>query len=339
MRFGFGGRGDPSREIAERWNCSTRVALPISRAPPTSQRRQEESLPECRRASESRALESAQETTKIGEPASSLTTPVAMPEVETRTVFVPLESDMSSVHTPMVCDAHARMWSSWRELMTDGMLVYWTRAMGRQGESISDVFARERQMKRADDDIIDDCELRDLDAVGPAQSRRTTRRPVGRAPAREIGVRRYRMARGVTIDPGAADNVMPRRMLRGKCSKVRSSAASRAGVHCVAANNGRIRNEGEADLHFTSNEGNVLVWTFQIAEVNKVLASVSALVDSNHRVVFDKDKKTGADISFITDKSTNVSTKMRRERNVWVVDAWVEEDAPDDLNVDFVRRE
>lgn len=147
------------------------------------------------------------------------------------------------------------------------------------------------------------------------------------------------MARGVTIDSGAADNVMPRRMLRGKCGKVRSSAASRAGVHYVAANNGRIRNEGEADLHFTSNEGNPLEWTFQIAEVNKVLASVSALVDSNHRVVFDKDKKTGADISFITDKSTNVSTKMRRERNVWVVDAWVEEDAPDDLNVDFVRRE
>ena len=101
-------------------------------------------------------IESAQETTRIGEPASSLTTPVAMPEVENRTVFVPLESDMSSVHTPVVCDAHAGMWSSWRELMTDGMLVYWTRAMGRQGESISDVLARERQMKCADDDIIED---------------------------------------------------------------------------------------------------------------------------------------------------------------------------------------
>ena len=55
--------------------------------------------------------------------------------------------------------------------------------------------------------------------------------------------------------------------------------------------------------------------------MNKVFASVSALVDTNHRAVFDKDKKTGADISFITDKSTNASTKMRRERSVWMVDA------------------
>ena len=141
------------------------------------------------------------------------------------------------------------------------------------------------------------------------------------------------MARGVSIDSGAADNVMPWRMLRERCSKVRSSAASKAGVHYVAANNGRIKNVGEADLRFASKEGSSLEWTFQIAEVNKVLASVSALVD------FDKDKNIGVDISFITDKSTNVSTNMRRERNVSVVDAWVEEDAPNDFNVDFARRE
>ena len=72
---------------------------------------------------------------------------------------------------------------------------------------------------------------------------------------------------------------------------------------------GRIKNEGEADLRFASNEGNSLEWTFQIAEVNKVLASVSALVDTNHRVVFDKDKKTGADISFITDNPPTSAPK------------------------------
>ena len=48
-------------------------------------------------------------------------------------------------------------------------------------------------------------------------------------------------------------------------------------------------------------EGNSLSWTFQVVEVNKVLASVSALVDSNHRVTFDKDERTGMDISFIVD--------------------------------------
>ena len=142
------------------------------------------------------------------------------------------------------------------------------------------------------------------------------------------------MARGITVDSGAADNVMPRRMVRGK-GKVRQSAASRAGVHYVTASSNRIKNEGEADLEFKTEEGHDLSWTFQIAEVNKVLASVSSLVDTRHRVVFDKDDKTGLDISFITNKVTGKSVKMRRERNVFEIDAFVEEDA----SLDFVRHE
>ena len=105
------------------------------------------------------------------------------------------------------------------------------------------------------------------------------------------------MARGITVDSGAADNVMPCRMVRGK-GKVRPSAASRAGVHYVSATAHRIKNEGEADLEFKTEEGHDLNWTFQIAEVNKVLASVSSLVDTRHRVVFDKDDKTGLDIFY-----------------------------------------
>ena len=131
--------------------------------------------------------------------------------------------------------------------------------------------------------------------------------------------------------------MMPRRLLRG--TKVRPSEASIAGVHYVACNNGRIPNEGESELAFNSGEGNAHEWTFQIAEVNKVLAAVSALVDRNHRVVFDKDETTGTDISFIIDKSTGVRTKMRRERNVWVVDAWVEDEAEKDSRSGFVRPE
>ena len=72
------------------------------------------------------------------------------------------------------------------------------------------------------------------------------------------------------------------------------------------------------------------------AEVNKALAAVSAQLDSNHRVVFDKDMRTGADISFIIGKRTNPSTKMRRERNVWVIDAWIDEEEP---GMDFARPE
>lgn len=155
--------------------------------------------------------------------------------------------------------------------------------------------------------------------------------------SRTIGSRRFKMARGITVDSGAHDNVMPKKLIRGKFNKgtVRPSAASRAGVHYVACNNGRIPNEGEFDFKFHTEEKASMSWTFQIAEVNKALAAVSALVDSRHRVIFDQDDETGADCSFIIDKSTGHSTKMRRERNVWVVDAYVDED----LDLDFARQE
>ena len=128
------------------------------------------------------------------------------------------------------------------------------------------------------------------------------------------------------MDSGAADNVMPRRMLRKKAKLIRPSQASRAGVHYVAANDGRIRNEGEAEFEFETKEGNQLSWTFQIAEVNKVLASVSYLVDSGHRVVFDQDEQSGEDMSFIVNKKSGTCIKMCRDGQVCVVDAFVDEE-------------
>ena len=83
----------------------------------------------------------------------------------------------------------------------------------------------------------------------------------------------------------------------------------------------------ETDLHFDTEDGQKMNWSFQIAEVNKVLASVSYLVDHNHRVVFDQDDDTGEDISFITNKVNGQAIKMRRDKNVWVVDAYIDDEA------------
>ena len=94
----------------------------------------------------------------------------------------------------------------------------------------------------------------------------------------------------------------------------------------MSATSHRIRNEGETDLNFASREGTQLSWTFQVAEVNKVLAAVSALVDTNHRVVFDKDETTGEDVSYILNKTNMDYIRMRRDRNVWVLDAFIDED-------------
>ncbi len=101
----------------------------------------------------------------------------------------------------------------------------------------------------------------------------------------------------------------------------------------MAANGARIVNEGEADFSFQDQEGKLHSWVFQIANVNKVLASVSAMVGAGHRVVFDRDDATGTDLSCITCKATGNSIKMRCDRNVWTIDAFVGEDAG------FIRQE
>ena len=153
-------------------------------------------------------------------------------------------------------------------------------------------------------------------------------------PARKVGGARYKMARGMTVDSGAADNVMPRRMVRGK-GKVRSSPGSRAKVHYVAASDQRIANEGETDFTFSTLEGQKQTWVFQIAQVNKVLCAVSYLVDNHHRVIFDQDERTGIDTSHILNKKTGKTIKMKRERNVWTIEAFVEDE---DEQADFARR-
>ena len=136
------------------------------------------------------------------------------------------------------------------------------------------------------------------------------------------------MGRGMTVDSGAADNVMPRRLVRGVGNTIRSSPGSRAGAHYVAANNAKIANEGESEFHFATEEGLDCDWVFQVAEVNKVLCAVSYLVDHNMRVIFDRDAKTGVDTSHILMKDSGKTIKMRRERNVWTIDAFIDEERP-----------
>ena len=143
-----------------------------------------------------------------------------------------------------------------------------------------------------------------------------------------------KMTRGITVDSGGADPVMPRRMFRGRNNQIRPSAGSKAGVHHIAADNARIRNEGEAALNFTTAEGNKESWTFQIAAVNAVLCAVSYLVDHRMRVIFDQDEKTGVDTSHIFNKKTGTTTKMKRERNVWTTEAFIDEE---DRLSSFVR--
>ena len=144
------------------------------------------------------------------------------------------------------------------------------------------------------------------------------------------------MTRGMTVDSGAADNVIPRRMVKGGKNKIRASPGSRRGVHYISASNDRIPNEGECDFHFSTKDGQDQNFTFQIAEVNKALCAVSYLVDHGKQVIFDQDEVTGMDTSRIVDKKTGQIIQLVRDRNVWTIDAYIEDEV--DNQSGFHRR-
>ena len=132
---------------------------------------------------------------------------------------------------------------------------------------------------------------------------------------------KMKLRQGITMDSGSHHNVMPRRLV--KENRIRQSAFSRRGVHYIAANKGKIPNEGETSFEFETTDGDPECWDFQIAEVNKALGSIADRVDNNNRVVFDKDMLKNKDVSYIFNKTTRRMIKMVREGNVWKVEALV----------------
>ena len=130
------------------------------------------------------------------------------------------------------------------------------------------------------------------------------------------------MKKGITMDTGAHHNVMPKRMV-GK-RRIRSSEGSRKGMRYVGAGGEKIMNEGEVDFPFESIEGHQSSMVFQIAEVNKPLVSVAYFVDRDFRVVYDKNARTGEDMSYMIHKPTKTSYRFRREKNIWILDAIVD---------------
>ena len=134
--------------------------------------------------------------------------------------------------------------------------------------------------------------------------------------------KRYKMKSGITMDTGAGDNVIPRRMVNP--AMIVPSPGSKRGLNYVSCTNHRIPNEGQITLPFTTKEGHNKSWTFQIADTNKPLGCVADRVDDRCRVVFDKDDKTGKDVSHIYDKESGTMTRMRRTGKTWKLDAIVE---------------
>ena len=105
-----------------------------------------------------------------------------------------------------------------------------------------------------------DVELSPLDPEG-------SQRTIGPARFKNVaeGVKpatcRLMMRRGITMDSGAGDNVVPKRMVNA--AKIRESPGQRRGLHYVAASSHRIPNLGEVDLDFCTLEGHSESWVCQ----------------------------------------------------------------------------
>ena len=141
-----------------------------------------------------------------------------------------------------------------------------------------------------------------------------------------------RVKRGFTVDSGAADNVMPIGWIIGMM--ICKSIGSVAGLMYVAANGSKIPNVGQTSIEFMSGDGTWSKWIFQLAAINKPLVSVSKLIEGGYRVIFDE---TG---SYIEHKKTKERINMRKERGVFIVDAYVKKGKKDTANADalFSRR-
>ena len=128
---------------------------------------------------------------------------------------------------------------------------------------------------------------------------------------------KMKLRRGTTMDTGTHHNVMPKKMIGNR--KIRASAGSRKGMSYVAAGGEKIPNEGEVDFGFELQEGHRVSLVFQIAEGNKPLGSVTYVVDKGFRVVYDKNMRTGEDMSYTTHKAIGKTFRFRSGRNVWIL--------------------
>ena len=120
---------------------------------------------------------------------------------------------------------------------------------------------------------------------------------------------------GITMDSGCSVFVMPSDWL--KMFPLRESEGSRKGQEYTAAakDSKPIVNEGQKTIDFVTKEGKKKIMVCQVANVNKILASIAGICDKGNHVLFRAD---GGDIISL---STKKKTPFRRLGNIYVLDA------------------
>ena len=100
----------------------------------------------------------------------------------------------------------------------------------------------------------------------------------------------------ITIDSGAVDTVGPKRV--GERFLINPTRESRMGIAYRAANGTPIKKHGERIIEGLTEGGQKLKMRITVADVSKVLASVSKICECGRRVIFDEEG------SYIEDKTS-----------------------------------
>ena len=96
------------------------------------------------------------------------------------------------------------------------------------------------------------------------------------------------------MDSGAVDNVGDPKSFPEY--SLRASEGSKNGLHYLAANNGKIKNQGEQLLSCLTADGVPFKLTMQSAAVSRPIISVIRLAENGKEVAFRKDGGTIRDI-------------------------------------------
>ena len=144
-----------------------------------------------------------------------------------------------------------------------------------------------------------------------------------------------------TADSGAVDHVAPGNTDRKV--RTRDIEASRRGMHYSAANGTRIMNQGEKTISGIVEEKVPLNMTWQVAEVEKPLASIGRICDAGNVAVFTKEggyivgRKTAETFIGQLQKSRQPKMQMKRENGVYQFKLYVEKDTRDNERSRFGR--
>ena len=138
----------------------------------------------------------------------------------------------------------------------------------------------------------------------------------------------------VVVDSGAVDHVIPESA--APMFTIQETEVSRNGMYYVAANGGKIYNNGIKDVKGQTNSGINAVMRFQVAKVTKALGAVKKICAAGNRVVFDDAG------SYIEDKGSGIKTKIREDSGRCLLDLFVDAigDSSNPIgNTDFVGLE